>query len=146
MRRFYIVSGILLILSTIDFAIAAPVLEQEKRQTGVDVMHILEDVVTTLGKRGDKLEELFRSYEAYITRLEESSAPRPENEVKQLPPSVPEIPPTNPKPSTGSGSEPPSKKPRPGRRSMGAGSRLDNLQAVSGPFKGNTKELHRISG
>jgi len=51
MRRYDIVSGIILILSFIDFAIAAPVLVQEKHQAGVDVVHIPKDVMTVLGKR-----------------------------------------------------------------------------------------------
>ena len=61
MRRYDIVSGILLILSFIDFALAAPVLVQEKRQAGVDVVHIPRDVTTVLEKRvgdGEGLEKL----------------------------------------------------------------------------------------
>jgi hypothetical protein len=45
-------SGILLILSIIDFSLAAPVLVQENRQAGVDVVHIPKYVITALGKRG----------------------------------------------------------------------------------------------
>ena len=41
------------ILSIIDFALAAPVLVQEKRQACVDVVHIPKDVISVLGKRGD---------------------------------------------------------------------------------------------
>jgi hypothetical protein len=51
MRRYRIISGILLILSIIDFALAAPVLVQEKRQARVDVVHVSRDVMTVLGKR-----------------------------------------------------------------------------------------------
>jgi hypothetical protein len=51
MRRYDIVSGIILILSIIDFALAAPVLMKEKRQERVDVVHIPIDVITVLGKR-----------------------------------------------------------------------------------------------
>jgi hypothetical protein len=54
MRRYDIVSGILLILSIIDFAIAAPISVQEKRQTCVDVVNIPKDVITVLGKRGEE--------------------------------------------------------------------------------------------
>jgi hypothetical protein len=54
MRRYDIVSGILLILSIIDFAIAAPILVQEKRHASVDVVHIPKDVITVLGKRGEE--------------------------------------------------------------------------------------------
>jgi hypothetical protein len=52
MQRYNIISGILLILSIIDIALAAPVLVQEKRQASVDVVHIPRDVITVLGKRG----------------------------------------------------------------------------------------------
>ena len=55
MRRYDIVSRILLILSIVDFALAAPVLVQETRQAGVDVGHIPEDAIPMLGKRGDGL-------------------------------------------------------------------------------------------
>ena len=51
MRRYSIVSGILLVLPIIDFAAAAPALVVEKRQAGVDVALIPEDAVTVLGKR-----------------------------------------------------------------------------------------------
>jgi hypothetical protein len=59
MRRYDIVFGILLILSIIDFVLAAPVLVQEKRQACVDVVHILpRDLITVLGKRGPGEEDL----------------------------------------------------------------------------------------
>ena len=57
MRRYYIISGILLILSIIDFAVAAPVLVQEKHQVGVDVVHIPKYSVTMLGKRFDYFDD-----------------------------------------------------------------------------------------
>jgi hypothetical protein len=53
MRLYSMVSGILLILPIIDFAVAAPVRLQEKRQAGADVVHIPEDATTMLGKRGE---------------------------------------------------------------------------------------------
>ena len=53
MRRYDIVSGILLILSVINFVLAAPVLVQEKRQTSVDEVHTRRDMLTMLGKRMD---------------------------------------------------------------------------------------------
>jgi hypothetical protein len=59
MRMYDIVSGILLILSIISFALAAPVLVQDKRQASVDVVHTLKDVITVLGKRGDTWLEKF---------------------------------------------------------------------------------------
>jgi hypothetical protein len=60
MRRYDIVSGILLILSIIDFALAAPVLAQEKRQASVDVVPMPpKEVISVLGKRWeDDLEKL----------------------------------------------------------------------------------------
>ena len=51
MRRYDIVSGILLILSILDFTLAAPIFVQEKRQAGVDVVHLPREVKTMLGKR-----------------------------------------------------------------------------------------------
>src|SRR6266566_1448456 len=65
MRWYDTVSGILLILSVIDFALAAPVLVQEKqkRQACFDVVHIPRDVITVLWKRGDEeLEKLAEEY------------------------------------------------------------------------------------
>jgi len=53
MRPYYIVTGILLILPIIDFAVAAPVSVQEKPQLGVDAVHIPEDAIIML-KRGDE--------------------------------------------------------------------------------------------
>jgi hypothetical protein len=48
MRLYYIVSGILLILPIIDFAVAAPELIQEKLQARVDVVHIPEEAMAML--------------------------------------------------------------------------------------------------
>src|SRR6266849_2785716 len=44
MRRYDIITGIILILSIIDFALAAPILAQEKHQARNDWEHILEGV------------------------------------------------------------------------------------------------------
>jgi hypothetical protein len=52
MRRYDIFSGILLILSIIDFALAAPVLVQEKRRAGLDVVHMPKNVIPALGSGG----------------------------------------------------------------------------------------------
>jgi hypothetical protein len=91
MRRYYIVSGILLILPIIDFALAAPVLVQENRQAGVDVVHISEDAITILGKRGNELDEVWLKYlnhfENHFAKLEEPSAARPSS---SSPPSGPD--------------------------------------------------------
>jgi hypothetical protein len=63
MRRYDIVSGIFLIFSIVDFAFAVPVSAQEKRQTYVDMVHIPEDVITVLGKRGgEELGNVVREY------------------------------------------------------------------------------------
>jgi hypothetical protein len=51
MRRYNIVSRIILIITVIAFALAAPVLVQEKSQAGIDVVHVPGDVITVLGKR-----------------------------------------------------------------------------------------------
>ena len=65
--RYGIVSGILLILSVIDFALAAPILVQEKRQTSVDEVHMPKDVITVLGKRmDDDFEEFSRLVDGYF--------------------------------------------------------------------------------
>jgi hypothetical protein len=64
MLRYDIVRGIILILSIIDFTLAAPVLVQEKRQAGVDVVRIPKDVITMLGRRGE--EEIEKLAEEYI--------------------------------------------------------------------------------
>jgi hypothetical protein len=66
MRRYDIVSGILLILSTINFAIAAPVLVQEKRRAWINVEHIPRGVITVLEKRG-LLEEVGKLVEYFKT-------------------------------------------------------------------------------
>ena len=60
MHRYYqIFTGILFILSIVDFALAAPVLAQEKRQARTNVVRIPNDVINVLGKRWDEeLEKL----------------------------------------------------------------------------------------
>jgi hypothetical protein len=110
MRRYYIVSGILLIPPIIDFAVAAPVLVQEKRQAGIDVVRTSEDAITMFGKRGDdELNELWlklfgRPESYFLPKPEESPAAHPSSssppsgpadgsmDVEQPPPSIPEEP------------------------------------------------------
>ena len=75
--RLYIVSGILLIVPIVDFALGAPVLVQKKSQAGVDVVHIPEGATTMLGKRGDDLNKLFFMFEDHFAKPEESSAVGP---------------------------------------------------------------------
>jgi hypothetical protein len=81
MRRYNIVTGILLILS-IDFALTAPVLVQEKRQARVDVVHMPKDVITVLEKRWDpELErlgdDLFGAWERPVKPPGQPPAPNP---------------------------------------------------------------------
>ncbi|KAF8502880.1 hypothetical protein F5888DRAFT_1123112 [Russula emetica] len=94
MRSYYIVSGILLILRIIDFAVAAPasVLVQEKRQAGVDVVPIPEDAITMSGKRGDNFDELvlelFGVPKDHSEKPESSSAARPSSSSQPSEPAV----------------------------------------------------------
>jgi hypothetical protein len=54
MRWYGIVTGILLILSVVDNALAVPVLVQEKRQARVGEVDRPKNVITGLGKRWDE--------------------------------------------------------------------------------------------
>jgi len=65
MRRYNIIPLILLILSIINFALAAPVLIAEKCHSCVDVVHVPKDVVTVLGKRGDDFEKLAKLFDNF---------------------------------------------------------------------------------
>ena len=76
MRRYDIVSGVFLVLSTIVFALAAPVLVQEKRQASVDVVHIPKDFVTLLWERGGD-EELVEWLGKGIKELNEQVDSKP---------------------------------------------------------------------
>ena len=51
-RKFETVSGTLLILSIIDFALAAPVPVQEKHQARANMVHTPKDVITMSEKWG----------------------------------------------------------------------------------------------
>jgi hypothetical protein len=229
--RFYTVPGILLIVAIVDFAIAAPVLVQEKPQAYADIADIPKYPVNVLGRQMDDIEEVGGGYiKTWFEKPEESSAARPSSSspllgsvdggvgVKQLQPSYPEgpppvsgpapkvsdhkltgvpvyeplpidtsgytvveeppsrsaspfvseadhgyqvvhPPPSPPPPLSGSASltepdyevvdVPPSSSKsltKPGRRSMGEDSRLENLQAVSDTLEGNAKESRGISG
>jgi hypothetical protein len=81
MRRYYTVPLILLILSIINFALAAPVLIPERCQVCVGVARVPKDVITVLRKRGDRLEmmeKLFKDFDRLwgsSPRLPSSSAP-----------------------------------------------------------------------
>jgi hypothetical protein len=80
MRRYDIASGILLILSIIDFSLAAPVfkLAQEKRHENADVVHMPKDVISVLGKRLDgDLEKLGEEFLKTGGKPVESSSSAP---------------------------------------------------------------------
>ena len=107
MRRYYnILSGILLILPIIDFAITAPVPVQEKLQPSVDVVHIPKGVITVLGKRGgEELEHVVEEYFKTLGKpvdssdahaLSSSAPPRPDPGSTN----VVQAPEPNPAPST----------------------------------------------
>ena len=120
MRRHDIVSGILLILSTINFAFAAPVLVQEKRQAGVDLVHIPREVITVLGKRGLEgvgklMEELVETSEKPVELSDahtssSSALPVPDHGLTneaEAPETNPASSPTNPDPLMGPSSPSP---------------------------------------
>ena len=77
MRRYNIVSRIILIITVITFALAAPVLVQEKHQAGVDVVHVPGDVITVLGKRtlDEDLDVLWDGWWHYENVLGEPAPP-----------------------------------------------------------------------
>jgi hypothetical protein len=95
MRRYNIISRILLILTVITFALAAPVLVQEKRQACGDKVHVPEDVITVLGKRTreqdlDMLWDGLRYYEHVWGNRNRAGV------HLQEPPLLPDVPPPNP--------------------------------------------------
>src|SRR6266403_2556238 len=63
MRRYNIVSRVLLILSVTNIALAAPVLVQENHPACVDVVHVPMNVITVLGKRMDEYVRLIEDFE-----------------------------------------------------------------------------------
>jgi len=79
MRQYDLVSHIFLILSIINFALAAPVLVQEKHQTCHDVLYNPEDATTVLGKRGSDDVELADFLDNWLTKPESSSGSAPSN-------------------------------------------------------------------
>ena len=105
MRQFDIFSGILLILSIIDFALSAPVLVQEKHQACADVVHIPKDVISVLGKRGDTVVDLLDDFHEAAEEQAESSKAHPSSSSAAPGPvhgstSVVQAPPPNPVSST----------------------------------------------
>ena len=104
----YIVSGILLIVPIVDFALGAPVLVQEKRQACADMTDIPAYPITLLGKRGE-IEETGGKYvenwflpakESSVAHGSSGSAPSEPGHVSM---SVMDTPAPNPGPSTESG-------------------------------------------
>ena len=79
MRRYDILSGILVILSIIGFALAAPIPVQEKRQAYIDVVHIPRDAITVSAKRGNEDLDFARLALEYFKKMqkpvESSDAP-----------------------------------------------------------------------
>ena len=65
MRRYEMLSGILFILSIIEFGLAAPVSAQEKRQPCIDM--IPNDVTAVLGKRAGEVDDIEKLIEKYFT-------------------------------------------------------------------------------
>ena len=74
--RYDIVTRILLILSIIDFALAAPVSVQEKRQARADGVNIPKDATTVLGKRWDEetVRKMLDKYHELMMELDTSSS------------------------------------------------------------------------
>jgi hypothetical protein len=115
MRRYDIVFGIILILSIIDFALAAPVLVQEKRQAYADVVHTPKGARTALRKRvgeddlvklvGEFLKSWRKSIESSDTHASSSSVPPVPDRGST---SVMQGSASNPASSTGNTMEPPS--------------------------------------
>jgi hypothetical protein len=84
--RLYIVSGTLLFLPIVDFALAAPVLVQEKRQACADMANIPEYPVTVFGKRGGaEIEEAGGKYiENWFAEQGEKATTRPSSSSPPL--------------------------------------------------------------
>ena len=99
MRQYDVVSRIFLILSTINFVIAAPVLVQDKRQACLDVVHNPEGAIIVLGERGGQEMELTDFLDNWLTKPKESSGSAPSN-PDHGPTNVVDGPPPNPATST----------------------------------------------
>jgi hypothetical protein len=122
MRLYNMAPGILLILSVIDFALAAPVQVQENPRAAVDVVRTPRDVIPVLGKRvveEDLLEEAGTFFETSDKSVGSSDAhvssgsapPVPEHVDAQQPPPNPE--PANPDHASGEPTSPSSTAPKP---------------------------------
>jgi hypothetical protein len=140
MRRYDIVFGILLILSIIDFALAAPlVLVQEKRHASVDVVRITKDVITVLGKRGkEDLEKLAKLADEYLKKWGD---PAESSDAHASPSSAP------PGPDHGSmnDAQAPAPNPNPNPASpkefgQAHEHQVENVQAVQQPSSGSSTD------
>lgn len=156
MRRFYIVSGILLIFPII--AVAAPVLVEDNLQGGVDV----EDTrITMLGKRASELNELWQEFLSHRENFfplsgsgkppgptphpsTSSPPPRPADgwtDVKQSLPSIPELP-EKPSPVSSPGREPPSPGSSTGSASVYESAEGDTLHKSSSAALSTMSDTH----
>jgi hypothetical protein len=95
MCRYNIVSRILLIITVITFALAAPALIQEKRQACVDGVHAPEDVITVLRKRARE-QDLWLDLDLGLTWYENAWGNLNPADVHLEPAPPPRVPPPNP--------------------------------------------------
>lgn len=90
MRGYFTVSGILLILLIIDFAVAAPAPVQQKRRAGIDVSVVRlpedPDALTMLEKRGDDWSDLWVDYLRSDVKLSKVTKPKSSTSVTRPPP------------------------------------------------------------
>jgi hypothetical protein len=164
MRRYNIVSRIILILTAITFALAAPVLVQEKRQVCVDAVHVPEDVKTVLGKRTleEDLNVLWDGWWHHLNVLgEPAPPPLPYLGHVYVPPQIPvdsdresveledDAPPESLGSSTESDSDSDSDRWSTISNAPSAESQSENLKAADSQLiqlEGNAKVSRRISG
>ena len=109
----YKLSGILLIVPIVDFALAVPVKVQENRQARPDMAEIPEYPISMLGKRGkieevagDRVETLIPKIENYFGKPEESSAAA-EGPSSSAPPEAGHVSTNAPAPNPGPSTQPP---------------------------------------
>jgi hypothetical protein len=149
MRRYNIVPLILLILS-VNFALAAPALMPENKKLRVDVVHVPKDVIAALGKRGDELEKMLKLSESFdkwwggnrgsssVVRPPSSSAPSESGHGSMQV----HVPPANPVSSTESDRDPESSVLHPPTTST-ASSSESNSEHKSMPSLESASDLDR---
>ena len=159
MRWYNTVPLILLILSIINFALAAPALMPENKTVRVDVVHVPKDGITVLGKRGDELEKvakLFDNFDRWWGNdyldldAESSSAVLPPSSSESAPlesghasgSMQVQVPPANPASSTESDRNPESSMSHPPTPST-ASSSESNPEDVSTPSLESVSDPHR---